>query len=88
LYVHFKWTQIEGNKVMGKTTRKVKLRDDTARIVADIHGVSTSLVQKVRSGERENDEIMNTLVEYQTGKTALIKHLEALIPVTSKPMRS
>lgn len=66
-------------KAVGKTTRKVKLRDDTARIVAQIHGVSTSYVQKVRNGERENEEIMATLVEYSQGKSELIQALERTI---------
>jgi len=70
---------------MGKTMRKAKLRDDTARIVAQIHGVSISYVQKVRNGERENEEIMATLVDFEQGKTSLIRHLADLIPVTSNP---
>lgn len=72
---------------MGKTVRKSKLRDDTARIVAKIHGVSTSYVQKVRAGERENEEIMATLVDYAVGKNKLIKHLEELVPIKSNPVR-
>jgi hypothetical protein len=74
-------------KGVGKTTRKVRLRDDTARVVAEIHGVSTSYVQKIRNGERENEEITATLVEYEQGKSALIKHLESLISVTPNPKR-
>jgi hypothetical protein len=70
---------------MGKTAKNSKLRDDTARIVAQIHGVSTSYVQKVRNGERENDEIMATLVEYTTGKSELIKTLEKLVPLKPQP---
>jgi hypothetical protein len=66
-------------KAVGKTTRKVKLRDDTARIVARIHGVSTSYVQKVRNGERDNEEILATLVEYTQGKHELIQALERTI---------
>jgi len=54
-----------------------QLRDDTARIVADIHGVSIRYVQMIRDGERENEAIMETLVEYRLGKTKLIKTLTA-----------
>jgi hypothetical protein len=70
---------------MGKTTIKVKKRDDTARIVAQIHGVSARYVDMVRKGERENEAILATLVDYQTGKTKLIKHLIDLVPITPNP---
>lgn len=82
---------------MGKTSTRVKRGDDIARIVADIHGVSVSYVQKIRAGERENDDIMETLVEYTQGKKALIrklyeknkliKHIESLIPIEPKSAR-
>lgn len=72
---------------MRKTSRNRRLRDDTARIVARIHGVSTSYVQKVRAGERENEEIMATLVDYAVGKNQLIKHLEELVPIKSIPAK-
>jgi len=61
-----------------------QLRDDTARIVAELHGVSQRYVAMVRSGERDNDDIMESLIEYQQGKNKLIKHLEKLVPITSK----
>jgi len=69
---------------MGKSNSNSKLRDDTVRIVAQIHGVSTSYVHRVRIGERENDEIMETLIEYQIGKNNLIKHLEKLVPIKTR----
>jgi hypothetical protein len=70
---------------MSKAAKKAKLRDDTARIVAEIHGVSTRYVTMIRNGERENEEIMATLVDYSLGKNKLIKHLENLVQVTSNP---
>lgn len=85
--------ELMANRVNGS-----KERDDIARIVADIHGVSVSYVQKIRAGERENDAIMETLVEYRQGKkalieqlyekTKLIKHIESLIPVEGKEARN
>lgn len=69
---------------MAKGRGKYKKRDDTARIVAQIHGVSQSYVEKVRRGERENEEVLATLIDYQVGKNALIKHLESLIQVSPK----
>jgi ribosomal protein L10 len=70
---------------MAKTRNSGKLRDDTARIVAEIHGVSVRYVQMVRNGEREDEDIMATLVEFQLGKNNLIKHLTELVPLTSNP---
>lgn len=72
-------------KAMGKTNNHGKLRDDTARIVARIHGVSVRYVQLVREGKRDNDDILATLVDYQLGKSKLIKHLEELVPLTPNP---
>lgn len=70
---------------MAKGTGSARLRDDTARVVAKIHGVSVRYVQMVRNGERENEAILATLVDYQVEKTALIKALEKLIPLQPNP---
>jgi hypothetical protein len=75
----------KGTKRMAKTSKKPRLRDDIARIVADIHGVSVSYVQKVRSGERQNEQIEATLVRYRIGQNNLIKKLEQMIPLTPQP---
>ncbi len=72
---------------MRKTISKKRLRDDTARIVAEIHGVSPDYVRKVGKGERENEEIMASLIDYRQEKSKLIKHIESLIPVTSNPAK-
>lgn len=72
---------------MAKNTIKVKKRDDTARIVAQMHGVSVSYVQKVRNGERENEDIMASLVDFSVAKNKLIKHLESLVPIKTNPKK-
>lgn len=72
-------------KTMGKTARKARKRDDVAQVVAKIHGVSPRYVNMVRDGERENEEILATAVEYTIGKNQLIKTLERLVPITPKP---
>src|SRR5262245_41775993 len=72
---------------MRKTNKKRRERDDTVRIVARIHKVSKSLVKKVRNGERENEKILTTLIEYAQGKSNLIKHLESLVPIEPNPKR-
>lgn len=72
---------------MGNPKHNRQLRDDTARIVAESHGVSQRYVRMVRSGERDNDDIMESLIEYKQGKNKLLKHLEKLVPITSKPKK-
>jgi len=70
---------------MAKSSKKLRMRDDTVRIVAAIHGVSISYVKKVRNGERENEDIMATLIDYQAGKNQLIKALEEMVSLTPQP---
>ena len=72
---------------MGKPISTKQLRDDSARIVAELHGVSQRYVEMVRNGERDNDDILESLVEYRMGKTKLIKHIEKLIPLDRKTKR-
>jgi hypothetical protein len=67
---------------MRKATDKIKWRDDTARIVAKIHGVSQRYVIMVRNGERENEEILQTLVDFEQGKSKLIQELIRMVPLT------
>jgi hypothetical protein len=66
---------------MGKTIAKKKKRDHTTRIVADITGYSVDMVNRVREGNRNNEEIMATVVDYQIGHSNLIRHLQELIPL-------
>lgn len=72
---------------MGKTTRKNKKRDEVAAIVADIHGVSPRYVRMVRDGERDDDEILATLIEYTQGKNELIRALEKTVSINPNPKR-
>lgn len=72
---------------MRKPKRTARLRDDTTRIVADIHECSISKVKKVRSGDREDDSILETCIEYQQGKSALIQHLKELVQLNKSTSR-
>lgn len=74
-----------GNKTMGKTARKARKRDDVAQVVAGIAKVSTRYVNQVRAGDREDEEILALAVEYQLGKSLLIKSLEKLVEITPNP---
>lgn len=72
---------------MSKQTTTTKTRDDVATIVARMHGVSPRYVRMVRNGERNNEEILASLVEFRVAKTKLIKHLEQLVPVKANPKK-
>jgi len=72
---------------MSKTANRVKMRDDVARIVAKMHGVTPQYVRMVRRGERENDDIMASLVDFQVAKNKLIRHLEKLVPIKPNPKK-
>jgi len=67
--------------------RSGKQRDDSASVVAEIHHVTADYVRKVGAGERENEDIMATLVDYQVGKNALIEHLKTLVPIKPNPAK-
>jgi hypothetical protein len=72
---------------MEKPTTYRRLKDDTTRVVADIHGVSDRYVRMVRAGDREDEEILSTSIEYQQGKSRLIQHLKKLVSVTANPQK-
>jgi len=68
---------------MGKTNYTGGQRDDTAKIIGKIHGVSADYVRKVMKGERENEDIMASVIDFRMGKTKLIKSIEQLVPIHS-----
>lgn len=68
-------------KQMNKPNARAKQRDDLATIVADMYGVSARYVRMVRNGERENEQILGTLIEMREGKNLLIQSVKELIPI-------
>ena len=48
--------------------------------VADIHKVSTRLVYYVIDGERENEAIMTTYMEFVEGENRLLEEVKKLVP--------
>lgn len=62
-------------------------RDDTAAIVAKMFGVTEDYVRKVRNGDREDEEILATIIEFEQGKNNLIKAIEKMIPIGTKSPR-
>ncbi|MFL5728046.1 MAG: hypothetical protein ACJ75J_01050 [Cytophagaceae bacterium] len=67
-----------------KTSTMRKKRDNLAKVVAEIHGVSPSYVAKIRRGERENEEIMATIMDYLEGESILLMKLKQLVPLDKK----
>lgn len=72
---------------MGKTRVKRRKRDELARVVAELHGVSPRYVNMVRNGDRQDEEIMASLVDYKQNKNKLIQHLRKLVPITPNPKK-
>lgn len=70
---------------MQKLKNKSPKRDDTAGIIARIHGVSARYVRMVRAGDRNNEEILASLVDFEVGKKVLIKSIEKVVPTPVKP---
>jgi hypothetical protein len=70
---------------MGKPNRRGKRRSDTATIVAELKGVTPRYVRMIRNGERENEEILATLIDLEQGQSKLIKELTRIVPI--KPIK-
>lgn len=66
------------------TSNKGRKRDDAAEIVADIWGVSPRYVRAIRAGDRDNDEIFLTLMDYLEGKNKLIEEIRQRIPLENR----
>lgn len=52
---------------MGKTTRRYKKRDEVASSVAKATGLSYRYVKMVSDGDREDEIVLEKLVEYTQG---------------------
>ena len=63
------------------TIHKGRKHDDTAEIIADIWGVKSDYIRKIRNGDRDNDEILCSITDYLEGKSKLIEEIKARIPV-------
>jgi predicted nuclease with TOPRIM domain len=70
------WGQNKGTNPMAKNNVMHQERTDSARVVAGIVGMSTSYVQKVRNDIRTNEEVLATLIDYETEKKAVIEKLK------------
>lgn len=55
--------------------KQKRTRDDTASIVAEIHGVSAAYVRMVVNGKRENKSILRTYEHIKYGKKMLINQV-------------
>jgi CTP-dependent riboflavin kinase len=73
---------------MNKTTRTTRTVDDSTRVAADIVGVSVSLVQKVKQGVRNNDEVVAALVDYSQEKKRVIEKIKQIQEVYREAAKS
>lgn len=83
--VLFNKTKTNVLKMAGKKGVKHNYRDDIANIVAELHQVTPDYVRKIRRGEKENEEIMATIMDVHEAKNNLIKEVKRLIPVEKLP---
>lgn len=67
-------------KKLGKTRPSVKTNDDTASLVAEMHGVSKRYVNMVIEGVRINENILTSYMQIKEGKTILIDAVKKAVP--------
>jgi hypothetical protein len=63
---------------MVKPIEATRRRTQTASVVAEIEGVTTDYVRKVSKGERNDDDVMDTLLGYQQRHKKLVNYLKTL----------
>lgn len=57
-----------------------KKRDDTARIIAEIHAVTPAYVRMVINGDKVNDQILLDYLTYNQEKNKLIQAIKKATP--------
>ena len=65
---------------MRKPTNNRTNRAANVKDTAELVGVSTSLVQKVLRGERENETVLTVFMELSERKNLLLDEVKKLIP--------
>ena len=65
---------------MVKENKNKVHRDDTARLVADMHGVTSDYVRKVINGKRTNERILSDYITLKQGKNLLIEAVKNAVP--------
>lgn len=65
---------------MLKRPLKIAQRTDIVRKTAEICQVSMNYVQKIRRGERNNEYVMEVLVELQVAERKVMQELCKLVP--------
>lgn len=63
---------------MRKTISMGQRREHVSTIVADIEGVSPRYVRMVKNGDRNDDDVMDTLLGYQQRHKKLVNYLKTL----------
>lgn len=87
IFVHIKRTKIKVQQMSKNTSREVRKRDHVSELTAEIHGVSPRLVQYVRTGERENESILTTVMEVHEGINKLVEEIKQRVILEEKPKK-
>ena len=66
---------------------KPNRRRDLATIVAKIHGVSDNYVRKILRGDRENDDILDTVWQILDAENALLDAVKKAVPFETTPRK-
>jgi hypothetical protein len=60
-------------------------RRDLATIVAQIHGVTPDHVRKILRGDRENDDILETVWKILDAENELLESVKKAVPFETTP---
>lgn len=84
MFCPLKGTKIKVLKMNSKSRKNNRKRDDVATVVAKMYGVSENYVQKVRRGDRDDEDVLTTIMDIIEGRTKLIEEVEKLVPLERK----
>jgi hypothetical protein len=63
-------------------------KDHIASKAADITGYTYDYCRRIRNGERENDQIMDVMIQLQIGESKLITEIQRICPIDRKTNRN
>jgi hypothetical protein len=66
-------------RMANKSQKLERKRDDVASTVALIHGVTPDYVRKVRRGDRNDEPILNSIMDIIEGRTKLLQEVKELV---------
>lgn len=70
---------------MDSMRNKPKRRRDLATIVAEVHDVTPDYVRKILRGDRENEEILDTVWKVLDAENELLAAVKKAVPFETTP---